>query len=185
MYSKADRSTLWSGLHLPLFGRTNARRLDRAVRPLESRLWAETETKMNAASLCDKRVLLVGFPPEQRAAIRDMLSAIGVRMVAVMGTVQTLGSIAELDSAFALVIVNFDGFADTEDGVDALLAFRSTSRRSAVVLCSSSVKDDDLSNERAAICDATLRLPGTPARVRGALLAALENRMACSSAYRR
>lgn len=185
MYTKADRLSLWSGLHLPLVGRNSTARPERAFKPLEGRLWAEAEAKMDAQSLCDKRVLLVGFPSEQRASIRDMLDVIGVRMVAAVGAVQVLGLIGELDSAFALVVVTFDGFADTSDGVDALLAFRATSRRSAVVLCSSSVKVDDLTNERAAICDATLRLPGTPSRLRGALLAALENRSACSSGHRR
>lgn len=151
--------------------------LESSVTSMEDRLLAIAGSLMNSATLEDKRVLLVGFHGGERSTMREMLGAIGVRTLAVLGNVQALGSLRDVTCSFSIVIVNFDGFEDTEVGVDALIAFRASSVRSAVIICSSSVSDDDLTSHRVAICDSTLRLPGTTERLRRALLAGLENRL--------
>jgi DNA-binding NtrC family response regulator len=131
--------------------------------------------KQEAASLPDRRVLLVGFGTQQRATMRDLLQGFGIRLTGSVANVQHLLSIAELGASFDCVIVNFDAFADPVDGVEALLEFRARSDGFSVVVCSTEVKGDDLSSERKAICDATLRLPATGDRLREALVAACGN----------
>lgn len=138
-------------------------------------LWAKTEMKMNAATLSDKRVLLMGFAAPNRTAIREMLQDIGVRLTAMIGAARHPSEVADIWSAFDCVIIDFDAYADTEDGVDALLELRRNAPRMAVLLTSAQVKGDDLSGERAAICDATVQLPLTRNRLRHALCAAFEN----------
>jgi DNA-binding NtrC family response regulator len=147
----------------------------RKARILEQRLWAEIGSKMNAPSLSDQRILLVGFPPAQRARLREMLDEIGVRMFATTGCPRKLALMCDTAKVFGIILVDFDSFADTEDGVDALLAFRSKSQRVPVILCSAGFKGDDLSTERSAICEASLRFPTTRERLRVAMLAAIEN----------
>ncbi len=183
MTSATRRTTLWPLFRNPALGKFAPADGPHAMRGLEDRLWTDTGFKMEAASLSNKRVLLVGFSSQQRAALREMLAEIGVRMTAVVRTVQSLASIAELDSAFGIVIVDFDAFNDADGGVEALLNFRARSSRSPVILCSATVKGDDLTSERAAICDATLRMPGTRDRLKAALVAALENHWAHQRAH--
>ena len=172
MISTTERSALWAGPTVPLVGKGRASFRERL---LEDRLWAKTGMKMNAASFSDKRVLLVGFAQQQRAALREMLEEVGVRLVATTGTVHNLGSISGMQSAFGIVIVDFDSFADTEQGVDELMAFRATSGHIPLMLCSARVKGDDLTSERSAVCDATLRSPTTCDRLRAGLSATIEN----------
>jgi CheY-like chemotaxis protein len=172
MISSSERPSVWAGFPMPLAGKGHALR---KARNLEQRLWAETGSKMNAANLSDRRVLLVGFPSLQRARLRDMLGEIGVRMIATTGGLQNLGSICDMEKVFGIVIVDFDSFPDTEDGVDALLAFRARSGPMPLLLCSAAVKGDDLTAERSAICDATVRCTVTRERLRSALQAAVEN----------
>ena len=94
-----------------------------------------------------------------------MLQQIGVPMTAIVGRARHLSELAELASFFDCVMIDFD----------ALLDFRRKSPGIAVMLLSSLVKDDDLSGERSAITDVTLRVPTTGDRLRGALSAATEN----------
>lgn len=145
---------------------------------IEDRLWADAGRRMNAASLNDRRLLLVGFSSRQRGMLRDVLEELGLRRVAAAGTVKPLTDAEGLVAGFDGVIVDFDSFPDTEAGVDALLGLRAAVRGVAVVLCSATVKGDDLTGERAAICDATLRLPLTGDRLHAALRAAFENHAA-------
>lgn len=125
--------------------------------------------------LSARRVLLLGQVGPQRADVRDMLQQIGVRMTVIVGRARHLSELAELASFFDCVMIDFDAFDDAEDGVDALLDFRRKSPGIAVMLLSSLVKDDDLSGERSAITDVTLRVPTTGDRLRRALSAATEN----------
>lgn len=74
------------------------------------------------------------------------------------------GRHAELAAALeridpALLIVDAAHFDSLEDMVDSLLEVRKRSLKPAIVLCSHAFGHDDLSLERAAICDVSVRLP--------------------------
>lgn len=172
MMSSSDRPSVWAGFQMPWAGKADA---VREAPTLEHRLWAKTESKMNTAKLSDRRILLVGFHPAQRARLREMLAEIGVRMVATTGCLKKLSPMCEREKVFGIILVDLDSFADTEDAVDALLAFRAQSGSTPLLLCSAAVKGDDLTAERSAICDATVRSTFTRERLKSALLAAIEN----------
>ncbi len=169
-----EHATRWGRSSLPLIPKIWVQPRPPALKPLEDRLWSDTEVKMTSP-LSSRRVLLLGPVGPRRAAVRDMLQEIGVRMTAMVGSARHLATVVELAASFDCVMIDFDAFDDVEDGVDALLDFRRKCPGIAVVLLSSSVGGDDLSSERAAITDATVRLPATGDRLSRALSCALEN----------
>lgn len=143
-----------------------------AVADIEGALWGRAADRIAAASLADARVLLVGFDPEHRVALREHLRSLGTRVAAATPGVEQLPSVAGMGAAFTHVVVGFDAFEDVEAGVDALLALRRNAPGLVVILCSAMVGGDDLGGERSAICDATLRMPVSRDRLRAGLVAA-------------
>lgn len=130
------------------------------------------------APLSDFSVLLVGFPVALSTRIRADLIAIGVRSTGMTADVEKLvdPAIAALGSTHLLV--NLDSFDDLDSGVDTLLGLRRDAPDTVVVLCSADVGDDDFGPERAMICDATLQLPLTPARLGQGLWKGMSNNVA-------
>lgn len=144
----------------------DARRLDRFFHRLDE------ETRLRPLS--SARVLLVAFSPEQLGELRDHLRTAGVDVTAATPNVKQLSNAGEMGAAFTHILVNIDAFDDLETGIDVLSAFRKRFSH-VVVLCSAHVADDDLGSERSTICDATLRLPVSPKRLRQGLSAASVN----------
>lgn len=146
-----------------------------AVSDIADRLWSGAADRLDAERLAEARVLLLGFPPEHLAGLRENLRCGGVRATAAAPSVMQLRNVVEMGTAFSHVLVNFDAFDDVESGVDALVAFRTGAPGIIVVVCSALVGGDDLGSERALICDATLRLPVSAPRLRDGLVAASVN----------
>lgn len=121
------------------------------------------------------RVLLVAFSPEQLQGLRDYLRGMGVHVTAATPNVKQLPDVGRMGTGFTHILINFDAFDDLETGVEVLSAFRKHFGH-VLILCSAQVASDDLGSERSAICDATLRSPVTPERLRLALRAATTNR---------
>lgn len=172
----SQRKSIYETLTVFLLNRKPSAKFENSITLTEDRLFLDVNMKMKFSSLNNERVLLVGFNCTAGQAMCDFLTSVGVPSVATRTDLETLCSYNELVAEFSVIVVNFDGFADTHIGIEMLMSFRAVSHRCAVMLCSSTVNDDDLTSERAAICDATMRLPSTPVRLRLALLAALENR---------
>lgn len=143
--------------------------------PLERRLWRKLDIALDSAPTAGFRVVMAGFPVELQGSIRGQLRDVGVLSTASMHSVHQLEDLAGMAGVFTHVLVNLDAFEDVESGVEALLELRSAAPGLAVVLFSSQVAGDDLGAERSAICDATLRLPVSPTRLRRGLTAASEN----------
>jgi hypothetical protein len=143
----------------------------------EDRLWSEMTTRFAQASPADMRVLLVGFEQTERAQLRNALRSLGVAATAASPCVQQLPSIARMGLAFSYVIVNLDAYPSTEDAIDALLAFRLQVRNIVVIAASAEVSDDDLSLERATICDVTLRMSLTERRLLRCLVVGHDNNL--------
>lgn len=143
--------------------------------PLERRLWRKLDHALDSAPAARFRVLMAGFPVELRGSIAGQLRDMGVLSTASMHSVHQLGDLAGMAGVFTHVLVDFDAFEDVASGVEALLALRSAAPDLVVVLFSSQVAGDDLGAERSAICDATLRVPVSPTRLRRGMTAASEN----------
>jgi len=69
-----------------------------------------------------------------------------------------LDMVSDTPAAADLIFVDIDRY-ETEDIVDELLSFRQVCPAKPLVVLSSEVARDDLSTERRAIADATLRKP--------------------------
>ncbi len=152
---------------------------------LESRLFTTATDRAKATSLADARVLIVGFSADQLPGLRRSIQRVGVRGIGSTPSVQKLDMFSEMKSAFSHVVVNFDAFEDTESGVDALFTFRMQASEFVIILCSAYASGDDFGTERAAICDATLRLPVSEHRVRAGLMAGTENHADRCNGYRK
>jgi len=139
------------------------------------RLVRSAAIRMDGDVFSDARVLLVGFPQKHLAGLRRDLRDLGVRATAAAPSVRQLPDVAGMGLAFSHVIVHFDAFEDVEAGVNALYDFRRSSPGMVVIACSEFVSGDDLGGERAAICDATLRLPVSTPRLRDGFAAASVN----------
>ncbi len=161
----------------PLRGHPEAR--------LESRLFSKATDCARATSLADARVLIVGFSAGQLPGLRRSLQRSGVREIVATPSVQKLQIVSEMQNAYSHIVVNFDAFESTESGVDALFTFRMQVSGFVVILCSAFASGDDFGTERAAICDATLRVPVSEHRLRAGLIAGTENHADRRSGYRK
>lgn len=139
------------------------------------RLWADMNIRFDKVNLHSIRVLLLGLDGADRNEIRDNLRRIGVGATGTASNVSQLGAISNMTRSFTHLIVNIDSFPDLESAIVSLMEFRQKTGEMAVVIVSSQVQDDDLSQERRSICDATLRLPVTEQRLRRGLLEASVN----------
>ena len=145
------------------------------ARSLGDRLMSGSEDRLRTQSLSDARVLLLAFSAAHLSELRYHLRAIGVKVTAAAPTIKQLPNVTGMGRAFTHVLVNFDAYSDVESGVDRLCEFRKQSPGLVLVLCSAQVGGDDMGTERAAICDATLRLPVSMSRLRAGLIAASVN----------
>lgn len=143
-----------------------------------NRLLERLENGADARPLGDARFLLAGFDPPTARSLRRELRTLQVRLAATCPGVHQLPDIAGMGRTFDSLIVNMDAFSDLETGVDTLLDFRRRASDVVVILISSRVAADDLGTGRAPICDATLRHPVSPERLRIALLAGFGNHQA-------
>lgn len=148
----------------------------------ESRLWGRAAARMAARSLDTGRALLFGFSPEDLSVLREDLRGMGFRVAAAATRADQILDLSGMSGIFSHILLNFDDFPDVETGVSALLSFRSEMPDVVVVLLSRQVAGDDLSLERATICDATLRLPVTRQRLLAGILTAAENNLNRSGA---
>lgn len=142
----------------------------------ELRLWSELDEKLDMDALSDLKVLLLGFNGGDALSIQDHLKRAGVGATCSIDTPRITENSRDLMSCFDLVIVNHDAHDDVASAVDAHLSLRALAPDVAVILVSRSVGYDDLSSERAPICDATLKLPLTGGRLSTGITAALHNR---------
>lgn len=134
-------------------------------------VWRELSRRLESLPLKDIKILLVGFDHKLSLQLRE----VGVGTTAWTPRVASLGDMGALCNAFTHLVVNFDRFTDTEEGVDMLLDFRKRCPHVVVILVSSDVARDDFGSERAAICDATLRSPWSKERMRKGLTEAWVN----------
>lgn len=139
------------------------------------RLWQRTDRNMYTDSLSQKTAMMVGFDVENLVALRNELRKLGISPVASCASASQIEDIGKFRLSFDLLFVNLDGFSDVSDGVDALISYRMNRPEATVILVSHLVSGDDLSAERRAICDATLRAPISSDRLRTGILGAMDN----------
>jgi len=121
---------------------------------------------------------VVGFDEGDAVRFRALLRQVGLGPCASCAQVDLLQDLASPGHMFPYLVVNIDAFEDCGAAVTALLSFRSFRAESIVILVSAEVAVDDLGAERRMICDATLRAPVTPLRLKHAVSAAFENNAA-------
>lgn len=139
------------------------------------RIWKQTDEKMKIDRLFQRKAILVGFDFDDVAVLRQNLRNFGISPVVNCASANHFCDIAKLRVFFDFLFVNLDGFIDVSDGVDALLDYRMKCPGVAIVLVSRAVSGDDLSSERRAICDVTLRAPISSDRLRNGVIEALDN----------
>lgn len=86
-----------------------------------------------------------------------------------------LGALADLPSAWSLAVCHIDDLADLEDVLDDLRDFRKSTPTVPLLLVSSRFARDDLSAERLAICDASVRNGCNASALDAAIFAAIQN----------
>lgn len=126
----------------------------------------------------DLRILLFGFSGDHLGRVLDSFDVICSNFTASANDLSFTNEAEFISEFFDVVIFNHEAFEDTEAAVDEYILFRRKFPDISVIIVSRDVRNDDLSSERSAICDATLRYPFTPERLSGALKAATENRTA-------
>jgi len=142
------------------------------------RLWVEMERRLAYDRINKLRTLLLGFNAKELDQILHVFGFLDTGMTASIPDLCALQGPDDLWEMFEVVMINHDGFADSETAVDEYLAFRQRFADKTVILVSRDVAQDDLTTERAAICDATLRFPLSPERLLVGLRAARSNRKA-------
>ena len=138
--------------------------------------WVSLGERSRTQLLAGSNILLLGFETGLLALMREELRRNGSRTVSAAAEVERLNRDPLFCGGFDWIILDFDRFADVEDGIDTLMSFRRLCPAAGVVLVSRTVAADDTGGERRAICDATLRNPLTPARLSAALASARDNR---------
>lgn len=144
-------------------------------RVLEGRLFLESKARSEFIDLDRTRVLLCGFESRALADIRRLVRSAGVSSCASCSNVLLLRDVIGMEEAFTHLIVNLDAFGSTDEAVLYLMAFRALTSDFILIAMSASVAADDLTTERKAICDATLRAPLSVTRLRDGLIAASAN----------
>jgi hypothetical protein len=150
---------------------------DNAMSRSES-LWIELERRISFDGVNKLRTLLLGFNAKELDQTLHVLGLLDTGMTASISDLCALRGPEDLWKLFDVVMINHDAFEDPETAVDEYLSFRQRFADKTVVLVSRHVRQDDLSTERAAICDATLRFPLSPERLLSGLKAGQSNRKA-------
>lgn len=139
------------------------------------RLDATAAEKLVADAFQNARVILFGFSGKHQREIRHMLRSIGCMAIATGSDLRQLQDVCAMGMGFTHVFVNIDAFEDVEDAVVALMAFRSNAPGMILVAFSESVSGDDFGTERRRICDVTLKLPVSAARLTNGMVTAFLN----------
>lgn len=151
---------------------------------LADRLFEAFETRLAETPLGQARVLLVGFPAQDRAELRKLARLAGARLTAACVTTTALEDAQGIDR-FTHLFIDLDAFPDLEAAIDVLRACRERHPEQIVLLFGRDLRGDDLGAERAPICDASLRLPVDLSRLLRALFAAQVNSRARSAEHLR
>jgi hypothetical protein len=118
----------------------------------------------------------VGFDDAHAWRISEMLEFMSLGPLGSCLPVKRLVDLAASKERLAYLFVNVDAFADVEDAVTALLAFRRARPEVIVIINSSSLLLDGLGTERQAICEVSLRAPVTFSRFKQGMRAAIDNK---------
>lgn len=143
------------------------------------RLFARMTHEFARNEFSDKSILLLGFDISEEDRLRELIKHIGVGNVAFEETIEFLSSFQPMNDDWSTIIVNLDSFDNIVTAVDTLRMFRRQLPEIGIILVSADVSGDDLSRERAPICDATLHSPLSAKRLESALQEAAE---ACGAA---
>ena len=154
-------------------GRVGSRFQD--ISELESRLWSEAERRVSPDA-GQGRICVMGFDKSDSDTMIAYLESAALSPNAFSAGIHEILDIAAIHETVSMLVVNGDAFGDLFSAVDALKSFREIRPHMSVVLVSSKVASDDLSADRKAICDATLRAPVTMARLHVAVKTTVENK---------
>lgn len=121
------------------------------------------------------RVLIVGRDGADAAAVHAWLDRLGATPVHVGDRHLPLEWLDQYATGFDLSLVDADHLGDPGDVVDFGQRLRRFAPALPIIMASSSVAQDDLTTERMAICDATLKKPLTHARLERGAAHACEN----------
>lgn len=107
-----------------------------------------------------KVIALVSEPADARLAhISEWVGEIGGSLAIAEASAIHLRSMPEILGRFDFCIVDADLLGDAEDTIDYCFRLRAIAPEMPILLLSSEVRGHDLTAERMAICDATLRMP--------------------------
>lgn len=161
---------MWTLSNTPTHARTLFRRSELRV----SDPWLDSP-RPGRPLLEGLSILQLGFSRDDGSLINETIQSLGARNVARSEQVYPLGLGKPGALRYDGIVVNLDRFADVDLGVDRLMRFRRGCASCFVVLATANVASDDFGDHRRAICDSTLKLPLTAARLAAALEAALLN----------
>lgn len=142
------------------------------------RLFARMSYEFDMNTFADENILLLGFEKSEQIELSEIMASAGSERFSFGKETETLSNTQPVSEGWSVIIINLNSFDNILIAVDTLRRFREQHPEIGIVLVSSDVSGDDLSRERAPICDATLRAPLSTQRVKGALLEAAEARRA-------
>ncbi|MCC6001022.1 MAG: hypothetical protein JJU19_09195 [Pararhodobacter sp.] len=119
--------------------------------------------------------VLVGTLSEQTMPLRQVATSHGADLMVMAPRHVRLDMVADCAAIMDVCVIEEASFDSVEDMVDFCLLLRQRCPDLPIVILSRSSRRDDLSLQRAPICDATLRAPVTEAALVGGLQAARQN----------
>jgi len=161
---------------------TLLQRLARLVRrPAEDRrppAPRATPREPRPQAAADRRPVLYAAADAGAASpVGAWLHAAGYRCVPVEGFGLAIGELMAHRAAFAMLIVDIDGFGGPASVVDRLGDLRRRHPSLPVIVISGEVRFNDFTAERLAICDVTLRAPVSAPALEVALAEAAVNNL--------
>jgi hypothetical protein len=123
----------------------------------------------------DARIILFGFSNKDLHYVKRGLQLIGYEAIASCADLKQLANLCNASMGFTHVLVNIDAFDGVEKAVEVLLSCRSEAPEMVILAFSEMVSGDDFGTERREICDVTLKLPVSVARLKSGMAAALLN----------
>lgn len=132
---------------------------------------ALSQRLQDARTSTSSPVVLIGFELQDAREISDLLP--GRHSIKISSASQQNSWTAIPPRAF--VLFNADHYDDLGVAVDVLMKLRKQRQDLVVILATTSVRGDDLSLERGAICHATLKLPTRFGNVERVIRSAAEN----------
>lgn len=145
----------------------------RQVSPFVDSVW-KTFLARDAKQL-EGRVAFYGRLDSSNSRIANDLTQEGFEVHLVSDSDTLFDCVSAKPSDWQLLMVDLDGYDDSDEAIDDLLAFRAESPETVVILLSSDVGRDDLSLERIAVADATIRKPISRSRLLNGIEAARDN----------